>query len=156
MVSVDYDKLLELAIQIAQKAHEGQLDKAGHPYIDHPLAVMEQADSVEGKIVSVLHDAVEDSDLTIADLIAQGFPPEVIDAIAAITKLEDEVYEQYLERVMCNPLALKVKIADMTHNLDISRIANPTKADLARIEKYKEVIKRLRAALDWHLGRDTY
>jgi len=104
----------------------------------------------------VLHDAVEDSDLTIEQLVSQGFPATVTDSIAAITKIEGESYEEYLERVMSNPLALQVKVADMTHNLDLTRIAKPTAKDFARIEKYQEVIKRLKAALDWHLGRSMY
>jgi len=156
METVDYDQLLDLAISIAHQAHAGQLDKAGHPYIDHPLAVMEQVDTLAAKIVAVLHDAVEDSDLTIEQLVSQGFPATVTDSIAAITKIEGESYEEYLERVMSNPLALQVKVADMTHNLDLTRIAKPTAKDFARTEKYQEVIKRLKAALDWHLGRSMY
>jgi len=156
METVDYDQLLDLAISIAHQAHAGQVDKAGHPYIEHPLAVMAQVDTLAAKIVAVLHDAVEDSDLTIEQLVSQGFPAALTDSIVAITKIEGESYEEYLERVMSDPLALQVKVADMTHNLDLTRIAKPTAKDFARIEKYQEVIKRLKAALDWHLGRSMY
>ncbi len=156
MVANTYEKLLDLAIQIARTAHAGQVDKAGKPYIEHPLAVMQQVGSPEGQVVAVLHDAVEDSDLTIAQLTEQGFPQLITDAIAAITKLEAESYEEYLDRVMSDPLALEVKIADVTHNLDLSRIAHPTEADFKRIAKYEVVLKRLKAALDWHLGRSSY
>jgi (p)ppGpp synthase/HD superfamily hydrolase len=122
----DFETLLALAIAIANQAHAGQLDKAGKPYISHPLTVMAQMDTLESKIVAVLHDAIEDSDLAIEDLVKQGFPEFITDAIAAITKLDGEQYEDYIVRVKSNAIARKVKIADVTHNMDMSRIANPT------------------------------
>ena len=88
----EYAKLLDLAIEIAEKAHTGQIDKAGKPYILHPLTVMAQMEDVESKIVAVLHDAIEDSDLTLTELSQQGFPELIIEAIAAITKLDGELY----------------------------------------------------------------
>jgi len=143
----EYESLLQRAIAIAAKAHEGQVDKAGNPYLDHPLAVMENVNSIEEKIVAVLHDAVEDSELTLEQLRSEGFPEVLVSAIAAITKIEGEAYATYLDRVMTNPIALRVKIADVTHNLDLRRIANPTEADFQRIDKYKKVLSQLRAAL---------
>jgi len=137
------EKLLALAIAIATKAHEGQFDKAGKPYISHPLTVMAQMDTLESKIVAVLHDAIEDSDLKITDLVQQGFPDFIVKAIAAITKLEGEPYEDYILRVKSNAIARKVKIADLTHNMDISRIANPTEKDFQRLEKYQKVLQEL-------------
>lgn len=139
----DLEMLLNLAIAIANQAHAGQLDKAGKPYISHPLTVMAQMDTLEGKIVAVLHDAIEDSELTIADLVRQGFPEFITAAIAAITKLDGEPYEDYIVRVKSNAIARKVKIADVTHNMDISRIANPTAKDFQRLEKYKIVLQKL-------------
>lgn len=97
----------------------------------------------ESKIVAVLHDAIEDSDLTIADLVRQGFPEFITEAIAAITKRDGEPYEDYILRVKSNAIARKVKIADVTHNMDISRIANPTEKDFQRLEKYKKVLSEL-------------
>jgi len=141
--SQEYAHLLDLAIKIAQKAHEGQFDKADQPYILHPLTVMAQMDDVESKIVAVLHDAIEDSDLTITELSEQGFSLSVTEAIAAITKLDGELYDDYLLRVMGNAIALKVKIADVRHNMDISRIANPTVKDFQRLEKYQKVLNQL-------------
>ena len=137
------EKLLALAIMIATKAHDGQFDKAGKPYILHHLAVMAQMDTLESKIVAVLHDAIEDSDLKITDLVQQGFPDFIIKAIAAITKLVGEPYEDYILRVKSNPIAYKVKIADVTHNMDLSRIANPTEKDFQRLEKYQNVLQEL-------------
>lgn len=139
----DFETLLALAIAIANQAHAGQLDKAGKPYISHPLTVMAQMDTLESKIVAVLHDAIEDSDLKIEDLVKQGFPEFITDAIAAITKLEGEPYEDYILRVKSNAIARKVKIADVTHNMDISRIANPTEKDFQRVEKYQKVLQEL-------------
>jgi guanosine-3',5'-bis(diphosphate) 3'-pyrophosphohydrolase len=141
----NFETLLALAIAIANQAHAGQLDKAGKPYISHPLTVMAQMDTLEGKIVAVLHDAIEDSDLMIADLVRQGFPKFITEAIAAITKLKGEQYEDYILRVKSNAIAHKVKIADVTHNMDISRIANPTEKDFQRLEKYKKVLQELTA-----------
>jgi (p)ppGpp synthase/HD superfamily hydrolase len=139
----NFETLLTLAIAIANQAHAGQLDKAGKPYISHPLTVMAQMDTPESKIVAVLHDAIEDSDLKIEDLVKQGFPESITDAIAAITKLDGELYEDYMVRVRSNTIARKVKIADITHNMDISRIFNPTEKDFQRIEKYKIVFQKL-------------
>ncbi len=143
----EYESLLQRAIAIATKAHEGQVDKAGNPYIEHPLFVMENVNSIEQKIVAVLHDAVEDSELTFDELRSEGFSEVIVLAIVAITKIEGEAYAAYLERVIANAIALRVKIADVSHNLDISRIANPTEADFQRIAKYKKVLSQLRAAL---------
>jgi (p)ppGpp synthase/HD superfamily hydrolase len=143
----DYQSLLQRAITIATKAHEGQVDKAGNPYLDHPLFVRENVHSIEQKIVAVLHDAVEDSELTLEQLRSEGFPEVLVSAIAAITKIEGEAYTAYLERVIANPIALRVKIADVTHNLDLRRIANPTEADFQRIAKYQQVLSQLRVAL---------
>jgi (p)ppGpp synthase/HD superfamily hydrolase len=142
-IKLDLESLLAVAIAIAYQAHDGQIDKAGKPYISHPLTVMAQMDTIESKIVAVLHDAIEDSDLTIADLVNQGFPEFIIEAIAAITKLDGELYENYILRVQSNAIALKVKIADITHNMDISRIVNPTAKDFQRLEKYEKVLAQL-------------
>jgi guanosine-3',5'-bis(diphosphate) 3'-pyrophosphohydrolase len=145
--SQEYAKLLDLAIKIAEKAHEGQFDKADQPYILHPLTVMAQMEDVESQIVAVLHDAIEDSDLTITELSQQGFPELITEAIAAITKLDGELYDDYLLRVMANAIARKVKIADVSHNMDIGRIANPTVRDFQRLEKYQKVLKQLTAQM---------
>lgn len=140
-------ELLNQAIALAHQAHAGQVDKGGHPYIGHPLRVMAAVEDGEAKIVAVLHDAIEDTDLTLADLGDRGFPPQIIQALDAITKREGESYETYLQRVITNPLALGVKIADMEDNCDLSRIAQPTAKDHARLAKYQSILPRLKAAL---------
>ena len=156
--------MLDTAIELAKTAHEGRSletadfgkakgdalhahDKGGHPYIDHPLRVMNNVETVEQKIVAVLHDAVEDSDLTLEDLRAAGFSEEIVEAIAAITKQEGEKRKDYLKRVMDNPLALKVKIADMSDNADILRIPYPTDKDRERTRIYKKNILKLQKKL---------
>ncbi len=134
---------IDRAIALAHQAHAQQVDKAGKPYIDHPLRVMAKMATWQEKIVAVLHDAIEDSDLTLADLHSAGFPPEVVEAIAAITKNEGEDYETYLQRVMGNAIAIKVKIADMTDNMDMSRIPHPTDKDWQRLAKYQQILPQL-------------
>ncbi|MFN5854677.1 MAG: GTP pyrophosphokinase [Pseudanabaenaceae cyanobacterium] len=156
MVQLNYETLLATAITIATQAHEGQTDKAGQPYIQHPLAVMARVDSPEAKIVAVLHDSLEDSNLVAQDLVDAGFTPEIVAAVQAITKRPGESYEEYLDRVMSNPLAMTVKIADVSHNMDITRIANPTDADYQRLARYEVVLQRLQAAQQWQLGRSVY
>jgi GTP diphosphokinase / guanosine-3',5'-bis(diphosphate) 3'-diphosphatase len=139
--------MLNKAIELAKIAHEGQLDKGGSPYIDHPLRVMNALESDEEKIVGVLHDAVEDSNLTLEDLGAAGFGDRIIEAVDAITKREGEKRKDYLNRVMDNRLALKVKIADMSDNADISRIPNPTDKDRERTKIYNKTILKLQKKL---------
>lgn len=134
------------ALLLATKAHAGQVDKAGKPYLLHPIAVADMLKAEEEKIVALLHDVVEDTSLTLIDLRNEGFPDRIVEAVDAITKRSGFSYEEYLQRVKQNPLALAVKIADMTHNMDLSRIANPTQKDYARVEKYKKLIKKLKMA----------
>ena len=140
-------ELLSKAIDIATQAHAQQIDKAGKPYIGHPLRVMDAMKTDEEKIVAVLHDAVEDSELTLQDLKAAGFSDRILQAIDAITKREGEKLQDYLARVMNDFLAMKVKIADMTDNSDVSRISHPTDKDRARIETYQKNILKLREKL---------
>ncbi|MBP0019585.1 MAG: GTP pyrophosphokinase [Cyanobacteria bacterium SBLK] len=140
--------LLEKAIALAKKAHAGQIDKAGKPYINHPLRVMTALEGLDEKIVGVLHDTIEDSDLTLADLDRFGFPDSIIQAIDSLSKRPQENYDDYLTRVMGNPLALKVKIADMTDNANLNRIANPTERDYQRQAKYIKTLPKLRARLE--------
>jgi guanosine-3',5'-bis(diphosphate) 3'-pyrophosphohydrolase len=139
--------LLALAIDLARRAHHDQVDKGGAPYLEHPLRVMAQMHEDTEKMVAVLHDAVEDSALTLEALIRHGFPGDVVDAVDAITKRPGEPYEGYLARVKANPVALRVKIADMTDNMDLGRIPNPTEKDRQRLEKYQRILPELKAAM---------
>lgn len=137
------EKLLEKAIQIATIAHQKQVDKAGKPYIEHSLRVMNNLKTIEEKIVGVLHDVVEDSDFTLLQLKELGFPEEIIHSIDAITKRPQEDYQAYLQRVISNPVAVKVKIADMKDNMNLNRISNPTEKDYQRLKKYQANLPKL-------------
>jgi len=127
---------LERAIAIAVDAHRGQKDKSSAPYILHPLRVMARVDTEAEKIVAVLHDVVEDTDWTFDDLRKEGFSQEVIQAIDCVTKRVGEPYEDFVKRSASNPLARRVKIADLEDNMDIRRIKTVTAQDMERFNKY--------------------
>ena len=136
--------ILEWAKAIATSAHEGQVDKAGKPYIEHPMRVMNMGKTVEEKIAGVLHDVVEDSDWTFEMLEKEGIPKDVMDALRCVTKLsEDEDYDHFIERVKTNPLADKVKLNDLKDNMDITRLGEVTEKDLARLNKYIRAYRQL-------------
>ena len=135
---------LERAIEIAKEAHSGQLDKAGRDYIEHPLRVMAMGRTEEEKIVGVLHDVVEDSAWTFEQLAAEGFSAEIIDALRCVTKLtEHEPYDKFISRVKCNPLAVAVKLNDLTDNMDIRRLPYLSDKDVKRLKKYLKAYKQL-------------
>lgn len=146
-----YERLLLLAQEIATKAHEGQVDKAGVPYIDHPRTVSSFCSSLQGKIVGWLHDVVEDTDVTMEDLRAQGFDEELLEALDCVTKPKSGYNEKvYYERIKANALAKEVKLADLKHNSDMSRIPEGLSEEqyekwIKRKEKYMEHIKYLTA-----------
>lgn len=130
---------LERAIQIAASAHAGQVDKAGEPYILHPLRVMLRLSSPQERMAAVLHDVVEDTDISLESLVAQGFDADVVAAIEALTKRPGETRLQAAARAAANGIALQVKLADNAENSDLSRISNPAARDYARLEEYKAV-----------------
>lgn len=131
---------LRRAIAIAMEAHRGQVDKNGAPYILHPLCVMASVGSPDAKIVAVLHDVVEDDEAwTVELLAAEGFSPEVVNAVDLLTKRPDEEYFDYVRRIVPSDLAREVKLADLSDNLDRSRLnGKPTAADLKRFERYEK------------------
>jgi guanosine-3',5'-bis(diphosphate) 3'-pyrophosphohydrolase len=130
---------LERAIEISAKSHAGQTDKAGAPYVLHPLRLMLAVSTPFERIAAVLHDVVEDTAVTLADLRSEGFAEEVIAAIEALTKRPGEKRLEAAARAAANPIARVVKLADVTDNMDLSRIAAPTEKDYARLEEYKQV-----------------
>ena len=135
---------LEKAILIAVKAHHGQADKAGDPYILHPLKVMSAMSSEEEKMAAVLHDVLEDTALTMETLRKEGFSEEVIQAVDCLTRKKHESYEDFIERIRLNPIARKVKIADLEDNMDIKRIKEPKDEDWERLKKYHRAWLRLK------------
>lgn len=135
---------LHRAIEIATEAHRGQLDKSGNDYIGHPLRVMEMGKTEEEKIVGVLHDVVEDTEWTLEALAAEGFSKEVINALRCVTKVsENENYDDFIDRVKKNPLAVAVKINDLTDNMDIRRLPYLSDKDVKRLKKYLKAYKKL-------------
>jgi (p)ppGpp synthase/HD superfamily hydrolase len=137
---------VERAIQIAASAHAGQVDKAGQPYILHPLRVMLRMSTEHERIAAVLHDVIEDTPVTLEQLAAEGFSAEVVDAVEALTKRSGESRLAAAERAAKNDVARAVKLADNAENMDLSRIARPTEKDYARLEEYKAVRELLLAA----------
>jgi (p)ppGpp synthase/HD superfamily hydrolase len=127
---------LEKAILIAVRAHKNQRDKAGQTYILHPLRLMLKMDSETEMIAAVLHDVVEDSIWTVADLGKQGFSEEVLAVLDCLTRREQETYDEFIERVKLDPTARKIKIADLEDNMAIKRISEPKEKDWERLKKY--------------------
>ncbi|MBK9749239.1 MAG: GTP pyrophosphokinase [Anaerolineae bacterium] len=129
---------IEEAIIWATEVHRGQVDKAGNPYILHPLRVMLRMTSAEARFVAILHDTIEDSDHTLDDLRALGYSETIIAAVDAITRRDDETYEEFILRLKPNPLARAVKLADLLDNMDLRR-ANPVVAekDAERLARYQ-------------------
>jgi (p)ppGpp synthase/HD superfamily hydrolase len=127
---------LEHAINISAKAHEGQRDKAGAPYIFHPLRLMMRMTTSDAQIVAILHDVVEDSQWTIEALRDQGFSDSVLAAVDLLTKPVGCSYPEYVRRIKPNPLAASVKVSDLEDNLNLTRLPCLTPKDIERIQKY--------------------
>lgn len=135
--------MLETAKRICKEAHAGQVDKGGKDYYLHPFAVADMCETDDEKVAAYLHDVLEDTSVTAADLAAQGIPQRIIDALEALTHKPGENYFDYIERAKSNPIARAVKIKDLIHNSDLSRLKEITPKDLARVEKYKKCIEIL-------------
>ena len=137
---------LHRAIEIALEAHKGALDKGGNPYILHPLRLMLQMDSEEEMIVAILHDVVEDSEKWSFDkLHKEGFSKKIINSLRSVTKENvNEDYEKFIDRSMKDEIGRKVKVADISDNLDISRLKEVTDKDILRINKYKKALEKLK------------
>lgn len=130
---------IEKAIEIAARAHAGQIDKAGAPYVFHPLRLMLAVTGQNERMAAVLHDVVEDTAVTLDDLRSAGFPPEVIEAVDILTKREGESRLDAAVRASRNPVARVVKLADVEDNMDLRRIADPTEKDYDRLKEYDQV-----------------
>ena len=135
-------KLTRLASKIAYKAHEGQTDKAGVPYIFHPIHIAEQMDSEESCVVALLHDVIEDSDITL-EILSKYFNDDIITDLRVLTNKENDDYVMYIKRVKTNKLATKVKIKDLEHNRDLTRLDEVTDKDRKRSLKYWQAIRYL-------------
>lgn len=140
-----YTPLTKRALKISFEAHKNQTDKSGMPYVYHPFHLAEQMDDENSVCVALLHDVVEDTDLTLADLIQAGFPEEVTDALALMTHDDLTPYMEYVERLSHNPIAAKVKLADLAHNSDLTRLDVVREKDRERVLKYHRAMELLKA-----------
>lgn len=132
----NYNELYDHALRIAIRAHEGQQDKSGREYVMHPIRVAERCKDTRAKIVALLHDTIEDTDVTIEYLRKEGFPEEIIDAVLSVTKQDGENYEDFVRRAAKNAIGKGVKIADLEDNMDIRRLIEIKEEDVARLRKY--------------------
>lgn len=137
------EQQLSRAILLAVEAHKGQVDKYGQPYIGHPFRVMSAGHTLHEKMAGILHDVVEDTSWTIEQLEKENFPKEVIDAVDALTLRESETYDEYITRLEKNSLAVRVKLNDLSDNMDIRRCDKLTEEDIPRLQKYLKAYKRL-------------
>lgn len=134
--------MLEKAIEIAARAHKGQTDKAGEPYILHPLRVMFEVNTELEKICGVLHDVVEDTPLTLTDLRVT-FSAEVIRVLDLLTHKSNDSYKKYIDKILTSEVAIRVKKADLKDNMNLSRLSEITESDLKRCKKYHKALRRL-------------
>lgn len=140
-------RLLEEAIALAVEAHRGQTDRAGAPYVLHPLRMMFRVKTDAERITAVLHDVVEDTEWTLEGLRERGFPEEVVEAVDHLTRREGESYEAFTARAASHPVARRVKIADLEDNMDVRRIAAVAADDVERLTRYHRAWRSLTADL---------
>lgn len=135
-----YTKMTKVALKLCFDAHRDQVDKSGMPYVFHPFHLAEQMKDEATTIVALLHDVIEDTDYTLEDLARLGFGEDVLEAIALMTHAPEVPYMEYVANIKTNPIARAVKLADLRHNSDSTRLDVMTEYDLRREEKYKKAI----------------
>ena len=135
-----YTPLTKKALKLCFDSHKNQVDKTGLPYVFHPFHLAEQMDDEISTVCALLHDVVEDTDMTFEGLLNMGFPQVVIDVLMLLTHEDGVAYMDYVKKLSVNPVAKKVKIADLLHNSDLSRLDVVDEYALKRTEKYKEVL----------------
>ncbi len=139
-----YTPLTKRAMKIAYDAHKDQVDKSGIPYIYHPIHLAEQMTDETAVCVALLHDVAEDTDITLEDLQIAGFGEEIINALRLLTHDKTVPYMEYIGRIKSNPTAKAVKLADLAHNSDISRLDSTNEKTIRRLAKYKQAIQILK------------
>lgn len=138
-----YTELTKKAMKLCFEAHKNQVDKTGLPYVFHPFHLAEQMNDENTVVCALLHDVVEDTNYTFKDLKNMGFPNVIIDALKLLTHSEDIPYMDYIERLKDNKIAKQVKIEDLKHNSDLSRLNTITENDLRRKQKYQKALEYL-------------
>lgn len=144
------EEQLQKVIELATEAHNGQTDRAGKPYIGHITRVMQAGKTIEERMAGVLHDIVEDTHWTYEDLLREGIPANVVDAVRCLTKFENESYEHFIERVKTNPIAIAVKLNDLRDNMDITRLPAISNKDMERLLKYHRAYSELSKLQTYH------
>ena len=142
-----YTDKTKKALKLCFEAHKNQVDKSGMPYVFHPFHVAEQMTDEAATIVALLHDVVEDTDYTLEDLAAEGFGKEILEAVALMTHEDDVPYLDYVAKLKENPIARAVKLADLAHNSDLSRIGEIDDDTRERLEKYKKAMALLEGSI---------
>ncbi len=140
-----YNALLALADSVAENAHAGQFDKSGKPYITHPRTVASFLQDTEHKIIALLHDTIEDTDITPQKLTELGFTDRIVRSVLCLTHADGVDYFDYLDAMRDDPNARYVKAADLMHNMDMSRLENPTERDYERLKKYQKAMEVIKA-----------
>ena len=138
-----YTRLTKAALLLSFEAHKDQVDKSGMPYVYHPFHLAESMKDEYTTVVALLHDVVEDTDYTLEDLAEMGYPKEVVEALSCMTHDPDTPYMEYVAKIAENPIARAVKIADLLHNSDLTRLDEPSESAYKRVEKYKEALRIL-------------
>lgn len=132
------EELLNKAIRLAKEYHKVQMDKGGEPYIGHPLRVMEGVETLEEKILAVLHDVLEDCDVTADQLIEEGIPKGLVEKLIILCKGKNEEYFHYINRIKNDKATINVKLSDLKDNMDLTRLKETTEKDIERLKKYKK------------------
>ncbi|MBK6830851.1 MAG: phosphohydrolase [Flavobacteriales bacterium] len=147
------DHLLETAIRLAAKVHKGQVDRSGKPYVLHVMRVMERGQDFDEQVLGALHDVLERSDLTIADIEKKGFSPRVLKALDRITRRAEETYEQYIDRVVEDSLAIRVKLNDLADKMDLRHVEQLDESDLKRYNKQLTAYHRMKKLVEMAKAR---
>ena len=138
-----YTDMTKKALKLSFEAHKNQVDKSGMPYVYHPFHLAEQMKDENTTVVALLHDVAEDTEVTVEDIREMGFSDEVCDALCIMTHDKDVPYMEYVKRLKDNPIAKAVKLADLQHNSDLTRLDEVDEKALKRVEKYKQAIEEL-------------
>lgn len=141
-----YTELTKKALTLCFAAHKEQVDKSGLPYVFHPFHLAEQMTDELTTVTALLHDVVEDSDCTLSDLRRMGFPEAVLEALALLTHDDGTPYQDYVAKIKPNPIARAVKLADLRHNSDLTRLDHVDRRALSRVEKYRKAMELLEQA----------
>ena len=137
----------EKAYALAKKAHDGQVDKAGQPYLCHPLRVAQRFKDPTLRTAALLHDVLEDSEMTVKSLLDAGIDFDTVQIVQVLTRQQGESYDKYIRRVASNAKATLIKLADLDHNMDLGRLPEPTNDDYRRLDKYRRAQVILRTAM---------